>query len=350
MKNDIRHLLYLWTMTALTLSWSSCNRDNSLLPDETASLPSITFVTSIGGMGDNGYNDLILSGIIEFANRQDITLSIISPRDMTEAECALTDYCHTPSGHPSLLILGASEYEPLLTDSLPSLTDTQSILLFESPRQDLPQQVYTFYLRRYGAAYLCGQMAAECPQAYVIAACPDEATIQPAIQGFCQGYAQGSGQQATVTYLADDITGFSNPEQAYVAIKELPWNAFVFPLAGGSGSGIYKYVRENMFSGMLVAGMDVDCSAYSTRTPFSMVVHIDRLLSQWLGDWIQGKEIPPHMEYGLSEGFVGVTVNHDFLDNCLTWEDYYDTPDYWQNAYDISYPTAMEAERSYYEN
>lgn len=74
-------------------------------------------------------------------------------------------------------------------------------------------------------------------------------TLQPAIEGFIQGYAQAEGKAATVTYLADDITGFNAPEKAYAAMTRLSWDAFVFPLAGGSASGIYKYVREEMFSG-----------------------------------------------------------------------------------------------------
>ena len=350
MKKEIKHMLTLWTMAALVLPWSSCNEEDDGQPTDTVPRPSVTLVTSIGGMGDNGYNDLILGSVMDFAQRQDVALSIVSPRDMEEARAVLSAYGDSPAdGHRSLLILGSSDFAPLLENSLPALKQHRNILLLESDREELPEGVHTFSLRRYGAAFLCGLMAAECPEACVIAACPDEPTIQPAIEGFTQGYAQGSGRKATVAYLADDISGFNSTEEAYAVTKDLPWNAFIFPLAGGSASGIYKYVREDLFTGMLVAGMDVDCSAYSTRTPFSLTVDIDRVLSRWLDDWLQGKDVASHMEYGMVEGYVNVTVNPDFFDNCLVWEDYYDHPDYWQNTYNKSYASALEAERKYYE-
>ena len=350
MRETIRHILHLGTMAAFVLSWSSCSEEDALPATNGELHPTITLVTSIGGMGDNGYNDLILGGVMDFAQRQNIALSVVSPRNIDEARAALDDYCAANTIDRSLLILGASELEVLLQDSLPPLTDTQSILLCESEKENLPARVHTVSLRRYGAAYLCGRMAGECPEACVVAACPDEPTLQPAIEGFIQGYAQAEGKAATVTYLADDITGFNAPEKAYAAMTRLSWDAFVFPLAGGSASGIYKYVREEMFSGMLVAGMDVDCSAYSTRTPFSLTLDIDRLLYRWLDDWTQGRDIAPHTEYGMAEGYVNVTVNPDFFDLCIVWEDYYDQPDYWQNAYDTYYPEALEKEKSFYEN
>ncbi|ADV43019.1 BMP family ABC transporter substrate-binding protein [Bacteroides helcogenes] len=332
----------------LGLMLVSCSHDADEFPAN--NLPCLTLITSTGGMGDNGYNDLIFDGIMEFATKNEVTLSIISPKDKLEAQTAVSDWCdENTDSKQSLLVLASSEYESLLDGNFSELKASKSILLFESERKDLPGNVFTFNIRRYGASFLCGRMAAECPQAFVLAACPSDATLQPAIDGFLQGYAKEEGRTADVSYLADDAIGFNSPEKAYLLTKELPWNAFVFPLAGGSNSGVYKYVRENMFSGMLIAGMDVDCSAYSTRTPFSLTLKIDRMLNTFLNDWLAGNTKEQHWEGGLAEGFADVTVNAAFFDKCLSWEDYYDSQDYWQKAYDTSYQEALEAERRYYE-
>ena len=40
---------------------------------------------------------------------------------------------------------------------------------------------------------------------------PGDATLEPAIEGFLQGYAEG-GQTAEVIYLAEDGTGFNSPK------------------------------------------------------------------------------------------------------------------------------------------
>ncbi len=330
----------------IIIALSSCSNDDNAIDNR----PLLTLITSTGGMGDNGYNDLILDGIMEFVTRNDVDLSIVSPKDRQEAQRAVTDWCSDDTGNrKSLLMLASNEYESLMDENFPKPEAPKSILLFESGKEDLPDNVFTFSIRRYGASYLCGRMAAECPEAFVFAAFPGDATLEPAIEGFLQGYAEG-GQTAEVIYLAKDGTGFNSPEKAYSLTKDLSWNAFVFPLAGGSNNGVYKYVREDMFSGMLIAGMDVDCSGYSTRTPFSLILNIDRVLNTFLNNWLAGNKMEKHLEGGLAEDFTDVTVNAGFFDNCIVWEDYYcDTPDYWQEAYDTHYQSALKAEKSYYE-
>lgn len=56
MRETIRHILHLGTMAAFVLSWSSCSEEDALPAADGELHPTITLVTSIGGMGDNGYN------------------------------------------------------------------------------------------------------------------------------------------------------------------------------------------------------------------------------------------------------------------------------------------------------
>lgn len=346
MIRGVRNTIVMMTLGLWLVSCSG-EADDPIIEPRPAAL---TLITSTGGMGDNGYNDLIFDGIMEFVAKNDVALSIVSPKDMQEAQTAVKNWHNdNTTGNKSLLLLASNEYESLVDENFPKPGASKSVLLFESEKEDLPDNVFTFSIRRYGASYLCGRMAAECPRAFVLAAFPGDGTLEPAIEGFRQGYAEGLNQAAEVIYLSEDATGYNSPEKAYSQTKGLPHNAFVFPLAGGSNFGVYKYVRENMFSLMLVAGMDVDCSDYSTRTPFSLTLNIDRVLNTFLNDWLSGNRQEKHLEGGLAEDFANVTVNTGFFDNCYTWEDYYDTPDYWQKAYDTYYPSALKAERSYYE-
>jgi basic membrane lipoprotein Med (substrate-binding protein (PBP1-ABC) superfamily) len=61
----------------IIIALSSCSNDDNAIDNR----PLLTLITSTGGMGDNGYNDLILDGIMEFVTRNDVDLSIVSPKD-----------------------------------------------------------------------------------------------------------------------------------------------------------------------------------------------------------------------------------------------------------------------------
>lgn len=342
-----QRILLISLLSVLLTLFSCDDRERHLVRQ---SGPSITVITSTGNLGDNGYNDLIFEGIIHFATKNDLSLSLVSPKDKQEAQGALQEWITARSySEKSLLIMASSEYETLFTSNFPEIDKSKNVLLFESDKKDMPEGVFTLSLRRYGASYLCGSMASECPEAYVIAACPNDSTINLAIKGFQQGYKTASGKTAEIIYLSDDADGYSNPEDAYSVTKSLPDNAFIFPLAGGSNNGIYKFVRENMFTGILVAGMDVDCSPFYTRTPYSLILNIDEVLNDFLDKWLEGKIVDKHTEGGLSDGFVNVNVNSTFFENIIVWEEYYDSVDYWQRMYDKYYQSAIDAERSYYE-
>lgn len=112
---------------------------------------ALTLITSTGGMGDNGYNDLILDGIMGFVTKNNVALSIVSPKDRQEAQTAVKNWHNdNTTGNKSLLILASNEYESLLDGNLLKPEASKSVLLFESEKEDLPDNVFTFSIRRYG--------------------------------------------------------------------------------------------------------------------------------------------------------------------------------------------------------
>ena len=72
-------------------------------------------------------------------------------------------------------------------------------------------------------------------------------------------------------YLADDWTGYVSASLAYRKMSD--WAVdydFIFPVAGGSNAGIYRYSREFEVSPYL-AGMDIDQSSLSNRITGSVI-------------------------------------------------------------------------------
>ena len=68
-----------------------------------------------------------------------------------------------------------------------------------------------------------------------------DSPINIAKDGFIAGY----GSDCDVEYLADDWTGYVSASLAYRKMSD--WAVdydFIFPVAGGSNAGIYRYSRE----------------------------------------------------------------------------------------------------------
>lgn len=252
------------------------------------------------------------------------------------------------SGVPELLVMASDSYTDIAREAARQLGDNAHILLLESPHTGMPEGVSTLRIGRFGAACLAGMMAAESQDALIVAANESDPLLRDAVDGFKQGYTSRSGGELRIAYLADDEAGYDMPGEAYSLMEGLE-ETFIFPLAGGSNSGIYKFTRENMFSLLLVAGMDVDCSEFSTRVPFSLTVNLDNILRQLLSDWIESGRLPAHMEYNMGNSdCIGITLNPHFLERAEIFLDYYADADYWQRRHDSMRDDALTLEQKYY--
>ena len=95
--------------------------------------------------------------------------------------------------------------------------------------------------------------------------------------------------------------------------------------------------------------MDVDCADYSTRVPFSLVVHIDRLVRNLLDGWKTEGRLPGHSDYRLSDKeAIEIVTNPLFLKRVDIFRDYYADNDYWDRRLDRFLDVALEKERVYY--
>lgn len=332
-----RLLIYIAFLSTL-LSCSDDKVDNVVLP-------RLTMVTSVNGLGDMGYYDKIMGGVMNFYEQHDLEMNLICPQDEEEVKQIISTWQNeTRNEHKSLLLLADSEYERILRQTDIALSESQKILLFESRSTDLPDRVYTFYINRYGVSYLAGCMAREHKSATIIAAMSDNPLLEESIKGFSDGYkSAGNDSNVNVVYLSTDETGFSMPDATFRIAGDIE-NSFILPLAGGSNSGIYKYSRETPFYLSLIAGMDTDCSLLSPRIPFSVVINIDRLVEQYLSDWYNGIEYAKNEVYGLEDGVTDIVISPVFYERIDIWQDYYSDPSYWSNAYADNMEEAKEKE------
>ena len=295
------------------LAATSCSGQDE--PEPTGPTPQIVFLFSPGGLGDMSYNDCILRGVQQFKKDNPLVdLYIYSPTTIEEAERIFSDWLKRPgSDIPVLFTLASSDYEPMVDDyiDLYALTPNKSLLLFESKKEYGQDRVCTFQISMFGASYLAGVMAAACNpsgESLVVLANPTDAPIALAREGFTAGL----GHDCPVEYMADDWTGYISASLAYKKMAEwAPRYGFIFPVAGGSNAGIYRYTREFPDSPFL-AGMDTDQSGLSTKITGSVLKHIDRMVYEYLTEWLLKGEMPKARLYGLDSGYADFLLSPRF--------------------------------------
>jgi basic membrane protein A len=351
---------FLFGLIGCFLCITACSDDDD--ENTTAAHATLTYVTAVSGLGDNGYNDLIMQGVMTFAaTHPDVELSVRTPASTEEARHIVTNWQQSTAkdgGYDHLLLLGDADYASIFAALTTPLEARQRALLVEGDSASVSTAgVSTLWVRRYGAAYLAGCLAREATYAYVMAAYAGDTLLQDAIAGFCDGYHDAGGRTAEVHYLAEDASGYAQSNAAYRWLSDLgdsldmmgrDPDAFIFPLAGGSNNGVYKYTRDREFSLLLVCGMDVDASSYSTRIPCSVVLHIDRIVNRLLAAWAESGSLPVHTEVGLEDpDAIEVVTTPTFFEYAAILKDYYIDPDYWTDGLAQYYSTALAKEVAY---
>lgn len=321
------------------IGFSACDSTDSPI-EESPAEKAVIFLFSPGGLGDMSYNDCILEGVQRFKmGHGDVDIFIYSPQSLTEAEKIFSDWLERPeSDIPVLFALASSDYEPMAEKHLAerNMAGNKSILLFESQKHYEDRNIHTFQISMYGASYLAGVVARECTgdkKPLVVLANNSDSPIGIAGDGFVAGY----GDACDVEYLAKDWTGYVSAALAYQRMSD--WSGrygFIFPVAGGSNGGIYRYSREFDNSPFL-AGMDTDQSSLSNKITGSVIKHIDRLIYEYLTEWASSGGMPGNQLYGLESGYVewelsprhedlfAVSVNEKRQEAIRKEKEYYET-------------------------
>lgn len=271
--------------------------------------PQIIFLFSPGGLGDMSYNDCILEGVQKFKkNNPQVDIFMSSPTSLEEAERIFTDWLKRPGSQiPVVFALASSDYEFLLDryEGQYQLTPNKQILLFESLRRYADDKIHTFQISMYGASYLAGATARTCSgerKSLVLLGSSADGPIVSAMDGFLDGY--GRRENCDVEYLSSDWSGFMMPTYTYRNMDRWAMEyGFIFPVAGGSNAGIYRYSREFADCPFL-AGMDIDQSSLSNKITGSVIKRFDVVIEEYFTQWLRDGAMPPSQLYGLESGYV----------------------------------------------
>lgn len=285
----------------------------------TEELPSkryeVDVLFSPSGLGDSGYNDIILYGIQQASVLHGLNLTMHLTDSINLGWTMYQQWLAEGDSEDTLrmFIFAGNDYEAQLRQSPPEAMEGKRVVLFET---DTPiPNVYTFGLETYGAAYYIGVMAGEIVySAGVFAANPVDSNLKHCIDGFRDGYTQGNPMaDFAVHYLAEEQgMGYDMVDRAYRMSFELfQHHSFVFPLAGNSNMGVWRNMRE--YPGRIYsAGIDGDMSRFSHQIIASLVKRLDLAIEELIAAWLYGELANENVRYGLDTEFVEVAVASEY--------------------------------------
>ena len=315
----MRYSFYLLMVISVCALLWACT-DNEHIPPVTPQ-KEILVLFAPNALGDNGYNDQILRGVVQYAGSSvssHVMVDYYNPTSLAEGERMIKAWRDTASdGKKRLLVLASEEYKEAVLSILEngSLDGTdREMLLFESNSLNL-HGVSTFRLSMYGVAYMAGAIAGEmnCTPLAALANASDR-VMREAYDGFCDGYATYSHEAETVdaVYLSSAGQGYAMADSVYRLMYD--WAKrydYIFPVMGGSNMGVFKYMREYP-RGLFTVGTDVDQSHLCSQVIGSMVKHIDRVVKEYLEQWATGNALPRHRQYGMESGYVEWAASHNY--------------------------------------
>ncbi len=281
----------------------------ALFPAAAAEEKMVSMVYT-GEIADHGYIQHALNGVNRAQEEFSFTIHDI-PWNSSAPCDPVTDTDGTRSD--AVIIMGAfmNGYQQEIVDRNPEVP----IILIDGGNLTGPE-AKSIYFSMYGASYLAGILAANQTKTGKLGIIIG--FDMPTLRGFTDGFTDGAHRvnpdaEVTISYIADDYSGFSMPEQAGVLAEGMYRNGtdIIFPVAGSSGLGVISTAKT--LPGLYVIGVDADQSDLAPDTILaSAVKNLDPVIYNELGAVFNGSYIPGSVVTGLEDGGTSLILNPRF--------------------------------------
>lgn len=277
---------------------------------------SVKLLLPTNGLGDMSFSDDIMRGVLQAQKEKGFLFYYHVPSDNKDAEEKLKAWQEDNSADCSLIILGSNEYENLARNIV-SEGEKNTYLLIEASSRNFNIPVFRF--SGYGVSFLAGvaayiQTVAE--TAAYLGGQQGHSYIEECYTGFRDGYLYAGGKAVVAVYLSDAPDGFSMAQRAWQLADSLYQKySFIYPVAGGSNSGVYRWLRNNQDQAKYAAGVDVDQSIYSDHIIGSMIKKVGKSLEDYIHLWMEGEEIPQWNLFDLQSGYTYFQIAKPYEDN-----------------------------------
>jgi basic membrane protein A len=264
-----------------------------------------------GGIGDRSYCDDVYAGLVRAGLETDLTLALQAPADAAAAAATFDAWSSAPTLGPELIISMVG----LPGAAADCAFGGRRVVELDGRSGPCPGLTSIAY-RAFAPAFLAGVAAvAVSPRKTVsVIGGMETPAVSAIIRGFVAGVAHAGGTVLSTEYLSATEDGFSNPELARTVAERRYADAdVVFPVAGGSGAGVFEAAK--VAPGRFTFGMDVDQTWLGRGVIVGSVVkRLDLSVEQVIREAAAGRLLDGAASVGLAEGFTDLVVNDLFSD------------------------------------
>lgn len=320
-------------LLAFVALFTACDKgDTIVLPDpgdpQPDTSPLVTVIYEPGALGDQTYNDLIYQGVEEAAQLYGLRTMQLSPQTVDEGlaylELLFRQFSEPADSIRRLIIVATATYDEFLRKNNRRLEGNAfTDLLYLETSTPLDGKGSTLYLPYYGAMY---EAAAICPiistNTLLIGSNPCDEAVGEAVKGFQDGYAMNyvdvfgsaTDKQLSTVYIGDAPgQGYNIADSTVLKlIIGRPTPLLLVPVCGGAST---KFRRMADIFGYSYMYMGIDQATTSEHSFLSAVKHIDRAVTQTIGQWLSAEGMAKHQKLGLSTGYTEVVTHptDDFM-------------------------------------
>lgn len=257
-------------------------------------------VFSIGGLGDQSFNDAAYAGVQRAADDFGITFDFVEPDDVAEMEDHQRSFVE--AGYDLVIAIGFLQESGL---EAVAMDYPDARLAIVDAVVDEPN-VASLIFKEHEGSFLVGALAAMMTETGTVGFVGGMEV--PVIHNFQVGYEQGVEYiDSNVNVLVDYAGDFGDPGRGKeLAISQRDRDAdIIYHAAGGTGMGVFEAAEERDFYAIGVDDNQDHLAPGYILT--SMLKRVDVAVYEVVEDLVAGEFRPGIHEFGVAEGGVGTT-------------------------------------------
>ncbi len=299
----VKRLILVFFICSLPINYFSLTGDAKL----TADPPSIAILFSIGGLGDNGFNDVAYQGLVD-ANTtylDQFTYTYVEPQSIDEMESNVTS--HAEAGYDLIICVGFL-YGNIVNTNAQLYPDQRFMIIDTVVNQ---QNVSSITFKEQEGSFLAGAMAAMTTQTGKIGFLGGMNIWL--INKFLAGYQQGAHYINSSIDIAPRYSpNLDNPwgdvDSGKIIGEKLlsEGNDIIYTAAGGTGLGVIQAVDET--TGAYAIGVDSDQDYLAQgKVLTSMLKKVNTAVNNSIEDIVLDTWSAGHTELGIAEDGVDIS-------------------------------------------